>query len=209
MGWRRHIRPYGGYLRCLWKPHMRCIHSRSDPHNSLLEDTWRTVWCRETDFCPSHLFYHSQSFQSNDLQRNHKETSAFRHTGTTEKERQMTLAQQTQQKQHFSGLNFIQLSPRWRSGHCTPATLLSLTLHCPTCALIGKLNCSVGDIHIFTCMHFADAFILSKSQCFKVIHFIIVHTPWPQYCLCQKMNYRKKHTGGILLKLIGRHAWSS
>lgn len=75
MGWRRNIRPYG---RCIY------FHTHS-------EQALRTHGKQQAERhgfpCIPPSFYHMQSFQSNDLQWTHKETSVFKHTATQERER--------------------------------------------------------------------------------------------------------------------------
>lgn len=130
MGWWQSIRPYG-----------RCIENISHifPNYTIIEHTWKPASTDKDGFpCISPPFPHMQSFQSNDLQWTHKETSAFKHTATTESERkrQMTPAQQ-----------IWLVGRRWHThlseeDHLTPAPTLSQTLstHGPTVTLTAYVQ---------------------------------------------------------------------
>lgn len=136
----------------LWKMH---IFSHIFP---TAEHTWKPVSTERRGFpCISPPFPHMQSFQSKDLQRTHKETSAFKHK-KREKETQMTPAQQTRQRQQISGQKLTHSSPRGRSGHHTPAPTLSQTF--PDTQSYSNTNSLCAPTGTFYCSDVA----LSYSQ---------------------------------------------
>ncbi len=127
----------------VWKMH---IFSHIFPNYTITEHTWKPASTEKDGFpCISPPFPHMQSFQSNDLQWTYKETSAFKHTTTTESERrrQMTPAQQTR----LVGRSWHS-SPRGRPPYAC-SNIITNTLdtwsYCNTnslCAPTGTFYCS-------------------------------------------------------------------